>query len=143
MADPPAPEERGASHAGERSLRLASWLFISNGVAWGLGSIPYAIYIHRLRRLPYIGPIESMSGPLSDRFGHQAVVWLLVPMGLLAWLEVLAGWWLRHQRKEGGWLAFLLLPVSMFFWIGFLLPILIVLGPVRIALMLKGWKRLS
>jgi hypothetical protein len=63
-------------------------------------------------------------------------------MGLIMWIEVLAGWWLRRGRKEGGWLALLLLPVSMFFWIGFLLPIWILLGPVRIAFVLRGWRTL-
>ena len=133
-----------SSGNGEKSIRVASWLFLGNGVAGGLAAIPYAIYISRLGRLPYMGPIvgESMSGPISDRFGYQAVVWFLIPMGLLSWIEVLAGWWLRRQRKEGGWLAIILLPVSMFFWIGFLLPIWILLGPIRIALVRKGWKTL-
>lgn len=130
---------------GEKSIRVASWLFLVNGVAGGLVAIPYAIYIHRLGRLPYMGPIvgESMSGPISDRFGSQGVVWFLVSLGLLSWIEVLAGWWLRGQRREGGWLALALLPVSMFFWIGFLLPIWLVLGPVRIVLVLRGWKSLK
>lgn len=129
----------------EKSIRIASWLFLVNGVAGGVASIPYAIYIHRLGRLPYMGPIvgESMSGPISDRFGSEAVVWFLIPLGLLSWIEVLAGWLLRRQRKEGGRLAIFLLPVSMFFWIGFLLPIWLVLGPIRIALVLKGWKMLK
>ena len=127
---------------GVRPIRIASWLFIGNGVAWGLAFIPEAIYIRSLGRLPVIGPIEGMSGPISDQFGWEAVVWLLIPMGLLAWVEVLAGWWLRQGRKEGGWLAFFLLPVSMFFWIGFLLPIWILMVPVRVALVLGGWRTL-
>jgi hypothetical protein len=129
---------------GERSIRLASWLFLVNGVVAGLASIPFAIYIHRLGRLPRMGPIvgEAMSGPISARFGSEAVVWLLVPMSLLGWTEVLAGWWLRRQRQAGGWLAIVLLPVSMFFWIGFLMPIYLVLGPIRIALVLRGWRSL-
>lgn len=127
---------------GARPTRIASWLFIGNGLAWGLAFIPYAIYIRSLGRLPVIGSIEGMSGLISDRFGWQGVVWFLIPMGLLAWVEVLAGWWLHQGRREGGWLALLLLPVSMFFWIGFLLPIWILLGPVRVALVIRGWRTL-
>lgn len=121
---------------------MASWVFLIKGVAWGLGSFPNAFYRYQLGEMPVIGGLETMGGPISDQFGWEAVVWFLIPMGLLAWVEVLAGWWLRKGRKEGGWLAILLLPVSMFFWIGFLLPIWILLGPIRIALVLKGWRTL-
>lgn len=128
---------------GVRAIRIASWLFLINGVAWGLGGIPEAIIIRSLGRLPAVGPIEQgMGGPISNQFGWRGVVWFLIPMGLIMWIEVLAGWWLRRGRKEGGWLALLLLPVSMFFWIGFLLPIWILLGPVRIAFVLRGWRTL-
>lgn len=134
----------GAGHVeGARTIRVVSWLFIGNGIAWGLGSIPNAIYRYQLGRMPTIGDLETMGGPISDQFGWEGVVWFLIPMGLLAWVEVLAGWWLRQGRREGGWLAIVLLPVSMFFWIGFLLPIWILLGPVRIALVLAGWRRLQ
>lgn len=123
-------------------IRVASWLFTLNGAAWGVTAIPFAFYIDRLGRLPVIVGIESLGGPISETFGHQAVVWLLIPMGLLSWLEVLAGRWLRQGRKEGGWLGLWLLPVSMFFWIGFLLPAWLILGPLRAALILLGWKSL-
>ena len=83
-----------------------------------------------------------MSGPISQRFGHEAVVWLLVPLAFTSWLEVLAGYWLRKSRKEGGWLAVFLLPITMFFWIGFVMPIWLVLGPFRVLLVLAGWKSL-
>lgn len=127
---------------GQPTIRVASWLFILNGAAWGVFAIPFAFYIDRLGRLPVIVGIESLSGPISDTLGHQAVVWLLIPMGLLSWLEVLAGRWLRQGRKEGAWLGLFLLPVSMFFWIGFLLPAWLILGPLRAALILVGWRHL-
>lgn len=132
---------------GVRSIRIASWLFLGNGVAWGLYSIPFAVYLDRLGRLPIIGlpivgPIHGMGGPISRRFGVEGVVWFLMAMGLLVWTEVLAGWWLRRRRKGGGWLAIFLFPVSMFFWIGFELPIWIAMGPTRVALVLLGWKAL-
>ncbi len=77
--------------AADRSIRIASWLFLVNGVAWGLGAIPYAIYISNLGRLPMFGSIRANSGPVSDQFGWEAVVWFLIPMGLLAWVEALTG----------------------------------------------------
>ena len=130
-------------HPHSRSIAVASALFLINGVAWGLGTIPYALYIHRLGELPTtVGGIESMSGPISRRFGHDAVVWLLVPLAFASWLEVLAGYWLRKSRKEGGWLAIFLLPITMFFWIGFVMPIWLVLGPLIVLLVLAGWKSL-
>lgn len=124
------------------TIRVASWLFTLNGAAWGVFAIPFAFYIDGLGRLPVIVGIESLSGPISDTFGHQAVVWLLIPMGFLSWLEVLAGRWLRKGRKEGAWLGLFLLPVSTFFWIGFLLPAWLLLGPLRAALILRGWRHL-
>lgn len=111
-----------------RSIRIASWLFIINGIAWGLGTFSNAFYRYQLGEMREIGGLETMGGPISSQFGWQGVVWFLIPMGLLAWLEVLAGWWLRKGHRQGGWLAILLLPVSMFFWVGFLLPLWILLG---------------
>ena len=126
-----------------RSITVASWLFLINGVFWGLFAGPYAIYISQLGHLPVTpAGFESMAGPLTDEFGYRIVVWLLIPLGLLSWLEVVAGWWLRGNRKEGGWLAILLLPVSMFFWISFVMPIWLALGPARVLLVLAGWKSL-
>lgn len=130
-----------------RSIRIASWLYLGNGIAWGLYSIPFAIYLDRLGSLPVIdlpivGPIHGMGGPFSRGLGVDGVVWFLAAMGLVMWMEVLAGRWLRQYREAGGWLAIFLLPVSMFFWIGFELPIWVVLGPTRIALVLLGWKAL-
>lgn len=128
---------------GVRAIRVASWLFLISGVAWGLGGIPEAIIIRSLGRLPAVGPIDQgMGGPISNQFGWGGVVWFLIPMALTMWIEVLAGWWLRRGRREGGWLALFLFPVSMFFWIGFLLPIWILMGPVRVALVLRGWRTL-
>lgn len=127
---------------GERAIRIASWLFLINGIAWGLGSIPNAIYRYQLGRMPRIGDLETMGGPVSSQFGWEGVVWFLIPMGLLAWVEVLAGWWLRKGQKQGRWLAIVSLPVWMFFPVVFLLPIWIALGPIRVALVLKGWKTL-
>ena len=127
---------------GSLPIRVASWLFLGNGVAWGLGTIPYAMYINSLGRLPVFGSIRANAGPVSDHFGWEGVVWLLIPMGLLAWVEVLAGWWLRKPEKQGGWLAIVSFPVWMFFPVGFLLPIWIALGPIRVALVLTGWKAL-
>lgn len=133
--------------SGSRSIGIASWLYLGNGLGWGLYSIPFAIYLHRLGHLPIIdlpivGPIHGMGGPFSRGFGVEGVVWFLVAMGLVMWMEVLAGRWLRQHREAGGWLAIFLLPVSMFFWIGFELPLWIALGPIRIALVLLGWKTL-
>lgn len=125
-----------------RSIRIASWLFLGNGVLWGLGTIPYAIYIYSIGRLPMFGSIRANAGPVSEQFGWEGVVWFLIPMGLLAWVEALTGWWLRKRQKQGGWLAIVSLPVWMFFPVVFLLPIWIALGPIRVALVLAGWKTL-
>ena len=128
---------------GEKAIQIASWLFLINGVAWGLGSIPNAIYRYQLGRMPRIGDLETMGGPVSSQFGWEGVVWFLIPMGLLAWVEALAGWWLRKRQKQGGWLAIVSLPVWMFFPIVFLLPIWIALGPIRVALVIAGWRVLE
>lgn len=94
------PSTRNDSINGERTIRIASWLFLINGIAWGLGSIPNAIYRSQLGRMPKIGELETMGGPVSSQFGWEGVVWFLIPMGLLAWVEVLAGWWLRPRCRD-------------------------------------------
>lgn len=62
------PRYMETDHPQSRSIATASVLFLLNGVAWGLGAIPYALYIHGLGELPVIiGGIESMSGPISQQ----------------------------------------------------------------------------
>ncbi len=57
-------------------------------------------------------------------------------------LEVLAGYWLWNARKRGAKLALVLFPAGMIFWIGYALPIMVVIGPLRVFLLARGWKTL-
>jgi hypothetical protein len=57
-------------------------------------------------------------------------------------LEVLTGYWLWKSRKQGGKLGFVLFPAGMIFWIGYALPIMVVIGPLKVLLLVMGWKSL-
>jgi len=57
-------------------------------------------------------------------------------------LEFVAGYWLWKSCKHGGKLGLVLFPAGMIFWIGYALPIIAVIGPLRVLLVVMGWKSL-
>ena len=57
-------------------------------------------------------------------------------------LEVLAGVWLWRGLKQGALLGVVLSAVNAVFWVGFALPIPLIGGPLRILLLMLGWRSL-
>ncbi len=93
-------------------------------------------------QLPVVFGIEMLAGLLLQRFGRDAVLAATVPWGFVNALEFVVGYWLWKSRKHGGKLALVLFPAGMVFWIGYTLPIMVVIGPLRVLLVARGWKSL-
>ena len=132
----PASQRRGAT------ITLAAILYCWFGLSFLVSSLLIVISTLRNGQLPVVLGIEMLAGPLLQRFGRDAVLAATVPWGVVNVLEMLAGYWLWRSRKHGGKLALALFPVGMVFWIGYALPIMVLIGPLRMMLVASGWKSL-
>ena len=93
--------------------------------------------------LPVVFGIEMLSGPFSERLGLDRLLATTALWGIVNTLEMLAGYCLWKSRKHGGMLGLVLFPAGLIFWMGYALPIMIVIGPLRVLLLARGWKTLS
>lgn len=124
------------------SIRVAAIIFILVGAGFGLSAIPVIRYILRNNDLPVMMfGIRAFSGPF-ERFGWSTFTVLLGVFAVLSLLEVLAGIWLWSGSKQGAILGLVLSGVNLVFWIGFALPFPLILGPLRVLLVLFGWRSL-
>ena len=142
-------EDRGSTKiAVKRSapISIASFLFLFFGLGFAV-AVPFnlAYIIHNGS-----GPIYPVIGGVMDSGTLIWVLWGLngvIALGLVqvavAVLEVVAGFWLWRSLKKGGKLGIVLLPFDLFFAVGFGIPILYVLAPLRAFLLASGWRRLS
>jgi hypothetical protein len=84
---------------------------------------------------------RSLAGPFEDlgvaRF--TGLGWTLV---LVCALDVLAGIWLWQGRRRGALLGLITEPVALFLAYGFALPFLLIGIPIRVTLVLAGWRSL-
>ncbi len=124
------------------AITLAAILYCWFGLAFLISSLLIVIYTLRNGELPVMFGIKMLSGPFSERLGLDAVIAATVPWGVVNVLELVAGYWLWKSRKQGGKLALVLFPAGMIFWIGYALPIMVVIGPLRVLLLAMGWKTL-
>jgi hypothetical protein len=124
------------------AITLAAILYGWFGLAFLVSSLLIGIYTLRNGALPVVFGIDMLAGPISQRFGPRATIAATVPWGVVNVLELVAASWLWRSRKRGGTLGVLLFPAGAIFWIGFALPIMVVVGPLRVLLLAAGWKGL-
>jgi len=96
----------------------------------------------RNAHLPVVFGIDMLAGPFSERLGLNAVLVTTVAWSIVNVLEIVAGYWLWKSRKPGGKLGLLLLPMGTIFWIGYALPSMLIIGPLRVFLIARGWETL-
>ena len=131
-----------ASQRRSGAMTLAAILYCWFGLAFLVSSLLIAISALRNGELPVVLGITMLGGPFSEHFGLAAAIAATVPWGVVNALEMLAGYWLWKSRKWGGVLALVLFPAGVLFWIGYALPIMVVIGPLRVLLLATGWKTL-
>lgn len=125
------------------SIRVAAIIFILVGAGFGLSAIPVIRYILRHNDLPVMMfGIRAFSGPF-ERLGWSTFTVLLGVFAVLSLLEVLAGVWLWRGLRQGAILGIILSGLNMIFWIGFALPIPLIGGPLRVLLVIVGWRSLQ
>lgn len=131
----------------ERStpITVASFLFLLFGLGFAI-AIPF--------NLAYIisrgsGPVYPVIGGVMDSttliwitWGPEGVIVLGIFQVVLAVIAVAAGLLLWRSSKKGGRLAIVLLPFDLLFALGFGIPILFVLAPLKALLLGVGWRSL-
>lgn len=131
------------SREGMSYLRASSVLLIFSGLGFG---IPCVLAIRNLRAgrdIPYLMGFPAYGGGPFERIGIHTTVPLLAAFMLVCSLEVVAGALLWDADIGGAILAMVLMPLGVFFWWGFALPIPPLFALVRTVLILVNWERLG
>ena len=84
---------------------------------------------------------RSLSGPF-EQFGQEAFTALGWAFVAVCTLDVLAGIWLWQRKRRGAKLGLATTPFAFTLAIGFALPFLLLVVPVRIGLVLADWRSL-
>lgn len=124
-------------------VSVTSTLHYIVGIGLPLGSLPLALYVLFRRELPQAFGIRFYGGGFIERqAGIQGVIAGAFAYILLSASYVLAAYWLGRSMRLGAILSLALLPISMFFALGFMAPIPIVLHPLMAVLALLAWSSL-
>ena len=137
---PDSVKDNEATRSGE--ITAASILFYFTGIAFFIGTVPITLYIIQNRELPTMMGVKALGGGFIETLGTDAIVWSAILFEVVNAAEVVAGYWLWKSRKKGGQLGIALFPFGLFFWLGFALPIPLVIGLLRLVLIAVGWKKL-
>ena len=124
------------------TVRVAAFLFLFLGVAFG-ASVPFVLaHLDRHGELPMTFWFRSMAGPF-EQLGPEAfsaLGWIFV--GVCA-ADVVAGLGLWRGRRWGARLGLATSPVAFALGVGFDLPLILVGVPVRMALVFAGRRSLG
>jgi hypothetical protein len=143
LGDVEVPNEvKGDKPTRSPEITAASVLYYFTGIAFFVGTVPIALYIIQNRELPSMMGVKVMGGGFIETLGFNAVVAATLLFEVVNAGEVIAGYWLWKSRKNGGKLGVALFPLGMVFWIGFALPIPLVVSLARMVLLMVGWKKL-
>ena len=122
-------------------MRIAALLFIADA---GFGiAMPFTLaHLARTGELP-MSPFgfRSFSGPFES-LGRDAFTGLGWALVAVCALDVLAGIWLWQGKRRGARLGLATTPFALALGIGFALPFLLLLAPIRAALVVAGWRSL-
>jgi hypothetical protein len=121
------------------SVRLLGLLFIAD--AGFAVTTPFTLaHLARTGELP-MSPFgfRSLSGPF-EQLGYDVFTvlgWVLV---VVCTLDVLAGVWMWRGQRRGARLGLVMTPFVLILGVGFALPFLLLIAPIRAVLVLRGWK---
>ena len=125
-----------------RTIRVAAFLFVFHGVAFG-ASVPFVLaHLDRYGELPMTFWFRSMAGPFEELGpeAFKALGWTFVGVCVA---DVVAGLGLWRGRRWGARLGLATSPVALALGVGFDLPLILVGVPIRVALVLAGRRSLG
>jgi hypothetical protein len=111
-------------------------------LGFGIGSAVVLPYMVQNRELPIIFGFRGSGGGFIEGWGIDALIVAQALLLAVSLLEIVTGYVLWKSRRWGATLGLGLFPVSFVLAIGLLLPVRLVIDPLRVALLLAGWKAL-
>jgi hypothetical protein len=122
-------------------VRIAALLFIADA-GFGIAMPLTLAHLARTGELP-MSPFgfRSFSGPFES-LGRDAFTGLGWGLVAVCALDVLSGIWLWQGKRRGATLGLATTPFALALGIGFALPFLLLLAPIRAALVVSGWRNL-
>jgi hypothetical protein len=124
------------------AIRAAAGTSVALGLGFGIGAAATLVHFAREGELPMTPfGFRSLAGPFEE-LGTEAFTalgWTLV--GVCA-LDVLAGIWLWQGHRRGAVLGLATSPVSFGLALGFALPFMLAGVPIKVALILAGFRGL-
>jgi hypothetical protein len=124
------------------AVRAAAFLFAFTGTLHIL-VLPGILLVQMSSgELPMLWGTRALGGPF-ETLGPWAVTGLGWALAAVSVAERMASAQVRKGLRSGGRLALILTILGAPLWIGFLLPYMLVVGPVRILLLARDWKKLN
>lgn len=126
-------------------IAVASFLFLLFGSGFAIAipfNLAYIISRGSGPVYPVIGGVMDSTTLIWTTWGSDGVIVLGIFQVVLAVIGVVAGLLLWRSSKKGGILGIVLLPFDLFFALGFGIPILFVLVPLKALLLGVGWRSL-
>lgn len=130
----------GTEHP-SRALRAAALCFVADA-GFGIAMPLTLAHLARTGELP-MSPFgfRSFSGPF-EQLGRDAFVALGGLLIAVSALDLVAGVWVWQGKRRGARLGLATTPVALALGIGFALPFLLLLAPVRAGIVLNRWRSL-
>jgi hypothetical protein len=123
------------------ALRIAALCFVADagfGIAMPF-TLAHLAHTGELPMTPF--GFRSFSGPFEqlDRAVFMSLGWALLAVCAV---DVLAGVWIWRGKRRGARLGMATSPFALALGVGFALPVLLLLVPIRTGLVLTGWRGL-
>jgi hypothetical protein len=128
---------------GGSAIRCASFLYYFTGLAGFFGQAGVLGYVLWRNEFPVVLGIQLNGDGPFEAVGLRGMKALMAAAAVVGLGEVVAARWLSQSRLRGGVLALGLWPLGVFLWIGFALPMWLVTAPIKILLVLAGWRSLG
>jgi len=120
--------------------QVAAVLAWFSGPGFGVPALLGLRYFMREQTVWTFMGFPTYGGGPFERWGLPTSTGLLIAFAAVCAAELVVGFFLWTGRPVGHWLAIGLLPVEMFFWIGFALPFGAVIGLIRTVLVVLAMR---
>ena len=123
-------------------IKIASICVWFSGIGFGLPCIYGIYYFIKNRTIASVMGFPSYGNGPFEKIGIHTTVSLLIGFLLVCILECVCGSGLWNSEKGSAVLSFVIIPIELFFFIGFALPFRPPLILIRAILLMLAWSSL-